>query len=97
MCCKTKAANQKDLTRLEKWPQRNFNTGKCRAMHLGRTPCGNTEEVGKQLHRVPSGTGRQVEQDYAVCPSSKKALYILSHTNRSIGRRLRGYSSLFGT
>ena len=34
----SKAANQRDLNRLEKWPNRNlmkFNAGKCSAMHLG--------------------------------------------------------------
>jgi len=93
------AATQRDLDRLESWPQRNlmkFNKGKCRVLHLGRNNPGHQYRLRADLRgssSVERGLGVLVDDKLTMSQQrvlvAKKANGILGGIKKSVASRSR--------
>lgn len=91
----SKAANQKDLNMLEKWPNRylmKFSTGNCRAMHLGWNH--PLQKIQKGLESSSAEDDLWVLVDklnrsQQCALAARKTKHLLGRTNINIDKRLR--------
>ncbi|PKU31259.1 hypothetical protein llap_18436 [Limosa lapponica baueri] len=70
------AAIERDLNRLEKWPDRNlleFNRGECQVLHLGRNNPVHQSRAGDQL------AGKELSRRELGVPGERQAEYEAAH------------------